>query len=91
MSDQNEVLLQAKIRLHSGKIMEIGVFDLSEGGCMIDRQSMRLTTDQRVLIKFSGFDYLAAYVRWVEDERAGLQFEHPIHEAVLDHIKATHC
>ena len=79
-------LLHASVRLRSGAVTEILVRDISTAGCMVELRAPNLQPDQRVLIKFMNLGYLPAYVQWIEDGKAGLQFERPLNEAVRNHM-----
>ncbi|MCL6249595.1 PilZ domain-containing protein [Altererythrobacter sp. KTW20L] len=81
--------LLAKCRFSSGSTSDLEVLDLSHGGCMIDRKRANADPGARVLVKLPGLASQAGEVVWVEDERAGIAFEQPLHEAVLEHLWQT--
>ena len=62
------------------------VLDLSLAGCMIEWRGWRLQEQQRVLVSFPRLSNLPATVLWVENDRLGLLFAQPLHEAVYDHL-----
>ena len=78
--------LLARCRFQSGTIAELEVLDLSHGGCMVDRKRAAADPGARVLVTLPGLASQAAQVVWVEDERAGIAFEQPLHDAVLEHL-----
>ena len=81
--------LLATIRFSTGGAQELEVLDLSHGGCMIDRRRAMAEPGSRVLVKLPGLAYQPGEVVWVEDAHAGIAFEQPLHEAVLDHLRTT--
>ncbi len=78
----------ARCRSRAGGTLDVRVLDLSAFGCMIDRRTASLKPKDRVLIKLQRLAFQAATVIWVEDDRAGLEFEQPLYEPVLEYLKA---
>ncbi len=78
--------ITARCRTSSGMVNDIDVLDLSVAGCLVNKRLMRLVPEERVLIKLHGLGFLPANVVWTEDERAGLEFEEPLYEPVVDHL-----
>jgi hypothetical protein len=74
---------QAKCRLKSGSTVDLDLLDISPGGAMVDCKRWGLTAGDRILVRLPGLAYQPGEVIWVEDERAGIAFESPLHEAVL--------
>lgn len=62
------------------------VLDLSLAGCMIEWRGWRLQEEQRVLVSFPRLANLPSTVLWTENDRLGLLFNQPLHEAVLEHL-----
>lgn len=83
---QQSRFIIAKCRMKSGTVGGIIVLDLSIAGCMIDRCSMTFRADQRLLMRLPGLEYIPARVLWVEADRVGMEFERPLHDAVLEHL-----
>ena len=65
--------------------LQILVTDLSVGGCGIELDA-ELETGGRVWVKLPGLENLPARVAWTDDRRAGLEFDHPLHPAVVEHV-----
>jgi hypothetical protein len=82
---QTKVLL-ARVRARRGTINDVRVLDLSLAGCIIDRRALNLAREERVLIKLPGLALMPCYVCWLEESKAGLEFEQPLYEPVLDHL-----
>lgn len=66
----------------------VTVTDLSTGGCGIEL-AIHVEPDARVWLKLPGLESLPARVAWTADGRAGLAFDHPLHPAVVDHVRAA--
>jgi hypothetical protein len=84
-SDGTETLY-ARCRSRTGLIVELEVLDISPFGFMVDRRTWSVRQDERILVKFPELAFLPATVLWVEDDKAGLVFERPLYEPVLDHM-----
>ena len=78
--------LFARCRSRTGLVVELEVLDISPLGCMVNRRIWSVRQDDCVLIKFPELAFLAATVLWVETEQAGIVFEQPLYEPVLDHM-----
>jgi hypothetical protein len=65
----------------------ITVTDLSTSGCGIETMN-HLEQDSRVWVKLPGLASVPCRVVWFRDGRAGLDFDNPMHQAVVDHICA---
>jgi len=82
---ESKVLI-SRLRSRTGRVNEVNVVDLSLAGCMLERQSLSVYVDDRVLLKLPGLRYLPARVTWIEDRHTGLEFEVPLYEPVLNHV-----
>ena len=78
--------LLATCRFGAGATADLQVLDLSPGGCLVNRKRCNAEQGARVLVKLPGLGFQPANVAWVEDDKAGLAFDQPLHEAVLDHL-----
>ena len=79
--------MRAKCRSRSGMKVELTVLDLSPIGCMVDRQAWSAQPADPIMIQLEGLGFQPARVVWVEDDRAGIEFEQLLHEAVLTRLK----
>ena len=59
------------------------VVDLSIQGCGFEA-TCHLETGARVWLKLPGLESWPARVAWAEEGRGGLQFDRPLHEAVVE-------
>ena len=81
--------LYAKCRFKAGSSVELEVLDISHGGCMVDKKKWGAIAGQRALVQLPGLAFQPVTIVWVEDDKAGLAFEQPLHEAVLVHLWQT--
>lgn len=70
-------------RIAPGRSREVWLTEISTTGCQVRFRKGLLAERQYVVIKPQGIEGLSGAVRWVLGEMAGIQFERPIHEAVL--------
>ena len=62
------------------------VLDLTLAGCMIEWRGWRVQEQQRVLVSFPGLGNLPSTDLWADNDRLGLLFSQPLHEAVFEHL-----
>jgi hypothetical protein len=79
--------MKAKCRSKRGMKIELPVLDISPIGCMVDRLAWSAKPDDQILIQLEGLSFQPARVVWVEEERAGIELEQLLHEAVLQRLK----
>ncbi|HYE28276.1 MAG TPA: PilZ domain-containing protein [Allosphingosinicella sp.] len=60
----------------------VTVVDLSTHGCGIEGAG-HCEPGSRVWLKLPGLESWPARIVWAQDERAGLSFDRPLHEAVV--------
>ncbi|APE29348.1 PilZ domain-containing protein [Aurantiacibacter gangjinensis] len=80
----NEV--RVKVRAKTGGSIDLEVLDISAGGCMVDFHGSAARPGERVLATLPGLSALPGELVWAEDGRAGIAFETPLHETVLDRL-----
>ncbi len=85
-NDSNVVLV--KVRARTGGSVDLEVLDVSAGGCMVDFRGSAARPGERVLVTLPGLSALPAELVWAEDGRAGIAFEAPLHETVLDRLRS---
>lgn len=61
--------------------------DITSLGCRISLLD-RVKLDSRLFVKFPSLESIPCYVCWCKDFEAGLEFEKPLHPAVLEHLIA---
>lgn len=80
--------LTVRCRAQSGSIAELEVLDISAGGCMVEYVGWQADPGERVLTTVRGLGVEPSRLIWVEDGRAGIAFERPLHTAVYDYLAA---
>ncbi|MFC3173889.1 PilZ domain-containing protein [Novosphingobium bradum] len=78
--------MPARCRMLSGFTEDVVVRDVSPGGCRIASHALRLRAGERVLLRPAGLESLPGVVRWCEANEAGIEFDHPLHVAVAEHL-----
>lgn len=61
----------------------VTVVDLSTGGCGIEAAG-HCEVGSRVWLKLPGLESWPSRIAWAEGGRAGLSFDRPLHQAVVD-------
>ncbi|AKQ41487.2 hypothetical protein CP97_04770 [Aurantiacibacter atlanticus] len=67
---------------------ELEVLDLSIGGAMVEARGWSTQIGERVLLTLPGLSAQPGELVWLEDGRAGIVFEQPLHETVFDKFNA---
>lgn len=80
--------LNAKAVIRNSRQGRIGgqVIDISENGCKLDLFDTAVEVGQTVTIKLDDLESWAGSVRWVNGQIVGVQFDLPLHSAVVDHL-----
>ena len=78
--------IDGRLNCSQGTRRSIEITDISIGGCSVVIGSQYAAGGRGYAIKIDGLETLGAEIRWIAGEGAGLQFERPLHPAVLDHI-----
>ena len=65
------------------------VSDLSIKGCRIESPRIPLAPNHDLILEFDGLEKQFATVRWVREGNAGIEFDYPLHPAVVDHLCET--
>lgn len=66
------------------------MIDLSTAGCSFLDSSNSLRPGDKVWLKMEGLELWRGTVRWVRDEKVGIEFERPFYPAVLNHLIEMH-
>lgn len=83
------VRMKARLREPQSTRFEVDVFDISVTGCRVETSAV-LNVGARIFITVPGIAPLEATVAWRDHFRYGCAFNHPLHNAVLDHIANKH-
>ncbi len=86
--DDEKSALMVLCRAKSGASADLKVLDISPGGCMVASSGWTADPGERVLTTVRGIGVQASHLVWIEDGRAGIAFEQPLHAAVYDYLLA---
>lgn len=87
---RNAVAIRARCRTLNGIRGEGAIHDISANGCSVTLPSLRLKVGSRVIVKPEGLEAIAGIVRWTSKGRAGIEFNRPLYEPVLDDLSRRH-
>jgi hypothetical protein len=79
--------LDARVRNGSGTPGAVSVSNLSQRGCRFRLSDQRLGAGAFLTITVARVGFLDARVKWRDGDWHGIRFDHPLHPAVLDHIR----
>jgi len=81
--------MNAKVRAQQDR-RDVLVTDLSRHGCRICAQTLWLPAGQMIVLRPAGLESLLGTVRWSRDGEAGIEFERPLHLAIVEHLQRLH-
>jgi PilZ domain len=87
--DRNPITMNAVYRAGIDR-RNIALWDLSSRGCRIFVSHLTMRVGQRIVIRPEGMEALDATIRWAGEEFAGVEFDQPLHPAVVDHLCRLH-
>lgn len=64
------------------------ISNLSREGCCVTTNGIFVKVGARVVIRPEGMEGLAGVVRWIDGNTAGIEFDAPLYEPVVDHLCA---
>lgn len=86
--DVEGTALMVLCRAKSGSVADLKVLDISPGGCMVASAGWMAEKGERVLTTVRGIGVQTSHLVWMEDGRAGIAFDQPLHAAVYDYLLA---
>lgn len=84
--ERHGLIVNGRYRTGRGLPMDIVLHDLSKSGCQIHDRLGHLEVGQFLTIRIGPIGPIEAHVRWLEGRKAGIQFDSPLNDAVLEHI-----
>lgn len=66
---------------------DVEITDLSHHGCKFFDRFSNLIANAYLTIRIGSIGPIEARVRWREGGHVGIQFVHPLHPSVLDHMR----
>lgn len=86
-TDRHDISAQGKFRAGMGLALSVNVSDLNAHGCKLTDIPRNMATGDRISLRIGSIGPIEALVRWVErSQAAGLEFETPLHDAILAHV-----
>jgi hypothetical protein len=82
--------MTAFCRTQSGLRDNAQISDISPQGCCVTTHSLAVSPGMRVVIRPQGLEGLTGSVRWTEGHSAGVEFDAPLYEPVVDHLSQLH-
>jgi len=80
------VVIPALCRSRADFRDRVMIYDISVGGCMIESPALIVGGGDLVVIRPEGLEGLAGRVQWTDRHRAGIRFERPLYEPVVEHL-----
>lgn len=84
------VSLTAQCRTQNGLRDKGEISDISATGCCVRVRGLFFRVGTRVVVRPQGLEGLTGIVRWVDGDIAGVEFDSPIYQPVVDHLIRLH-
>jgi PilZ domain len=84
------LFLSAKVRSATHLPFDAVISDITAHGCCLSAIAPPRTLDVRVCIHPEGLEALSGIVRWIVGGRFGIEFNSPLYEPVVDHLRRMH-
>jgi hypothetical protein len=78
--------MPARCRSLQGFGDDVVIRDISSHGCRIISHGISVRAGSRVVLRPVGLEGLCGEVRWVSGHQAGIEFERPLYEPVVEHL-----
>ena len=93
--ERKSLSMKALLKIAEGGLQfrrryNVGLSDISSHGCRIVTQGIRLTAGERIVLKPEDLESISCTVRWATNEFAGVEFDHALHPAVVEHLCRLH-
>ncbi len=85
--ERHGLIVNGRYRTGTGMPMDIVLHDLSKSGCQIHDRLGRLDMGQFLTIRIGPIGPIDAHVRWLRGRMAGIEFDNPLNDAVLEHLR----
>ena len=86
---RSDVQMTAHIRISGGTKHRVRVVDISRVGLQMECL-VSVPTDRPLFLTMPGFAPITCHIAWSDDRHYGCFFEYKLHEAIYDHIVASH-
>lgn len=82
--------MAAQCRTQSGLRDRGQISNISAEGCCVSTDRLYLQAGARIVIRPEGMEGLTGVVRWVDGNRAGVEFDAPLYAPIVDHLAAQY-
>lgn len=89
-AQRRPVNLAATCRTQTGMRDNGYISDISPHGCRLATRTLAVRIGLRIVIRPQGLEGLGGVVRWIEGQQAGIEFDSPLYEPVVDHLSRLH-
>lgn len=89
-AERRPVEMPASCRTQSGLRDEGLISDISPQGCRLAARTLAMRVGLRVVIRPPGLEGIPGIVRWFDGHYAGVEFDAPLYEPVVDHLSQLH-
>lgn len=89
-AQRRPVVLAATCRTQSGLRDSAHISDISRYGCRLWTSTLAVRLGTRIVIRPQGLEGMGGIVRWIDGQYAGIEFESPLYEPVVDHLSRLH-
>jgi hypothetical protein len=84
------VSLPATCRTQSGLRDNARIADISPHGCRLRADTLAMRVGARIVIRPQGLEGVSGLVRWIDGKYAGIEFDTPLYQPVVDHLSRLH-
>jgi hypothetical protein len=84
------LVLPARCRSRSGFLDRVVITDISILGCRIQSFALTMHRGDLVVLRPEGIEGLCGVIRWVHDHAAGIEFDRPLYQPVVEHLHRNH-
>jgi len=85
--ERHGITVPGRYRTGKGMAVDVTLRDLSKGGCQVHDRLGRLEIDQFLTVRIGPIGPIDARVRWLDGRVAGIRFDQPLADSVLEHIR----
>lgn len=89
-AERRPVRLPATCRTQSGLRDDAQISDISPHGCRLTPNTLAVRIGLRLVIRPQGLEGVTGIVRWIQGQQAGVEFDTPLYEPVVDHLSQLH-
>lgn len=89
-AERLQLVLPARCRSRSGFLDRVVITDLSVHGCRIQSFALTMHRGDLIVLRPDGIEGLCGAIRWVRDHAAGIEFDRPLYQPVVEHLHRSH-